>query len=104
MGAADVEAFLAYLAVQRHVSASTQNQAKSAFLYLYKKVLGVELPLLDKVTEAKLPQCIPVVLTQAMAKCLCRWLYIENNLAHSAIGVCNIVFHRLSCRLVRAVK
>jgi hypothetical protein len=39
MGAAEVEAFLSHLAVDRQVSASTQNQAKSAILYLYKQVL-----------------------------------------------------------------
>ena len=41
MGAAEVEAFLTHLAVDRHVSASTQNQAKAAILYLYKEVLGI---------------------------------------------------------------
>lgn len=65
MGAAQVEAFLTHLAVDRNVSASTQNQAKSALLYLYKEVLGVELPWLDNVTQAKVPQRLPVVLTQA---------------------------------------
>ena len=65
IGAAQVEAFLKHLAVQRNVSASTQNQAKSALLYLYKEVLGIELPWLDKVTQAKVPQRMPVVLTQA---------------------------------------
>jgi integron integrase len=65
MGAEQVEAFLTHLAVQRNVSASTQNQAKSALLYLYKEVLGVELPWLDNVTQAKVPQRMPVVLTQA---------------------------------------
>ena len=65
MGAAEVEVFLTHLAVDRNVSASTQNQAKSALLYLYKEVLGVELPWLDNVTQAKVPQRMPVVLTQA---------------------------------------
>ena len=65
MGAAEVEAFLTHLAVARNVSSSTQNQAKSALLYLYKEVLGVELPWLDNVTQAKVPQRMPVVLTQA---------------------------------------
>ena len=64
MGAAEVEVFLTHLAVDRNVSASTQNQAKSALLYLYKEVLGVELPWLDNVTQAKVPQRLPVVLTQ----------------------------------------
>ena len=60
MGAAEVEAFLSHLAVVRQVSASTQNQAKSALLYLYKQVLGLELPWLDEVVQAKRPQRLPV--------------------------------------------
>lgn len=64
MGAAEVEAFLSDLAVSRNVSASTQNQAKSALLFLYKEVLGVELPWLDNVTQAKVPKRMPVVLTR----------------------------------------
>jgi len=65
MGVAEVEAFLTHLAVERNVSASTQNQAKSAILYLYKEVLGIDLPWLDNVTQAKAPKRLPVVLTQA---------------------------------------
>ena len=52
MGAAEIEAFLTDLAVSRDVSASTQNQAKSAILFLYKEVLGVELPWLADVHSA----------------------------------------------------
>ena len=63
MGSVEVEAFLTHLAVDRHVSASTQNQAKSAILYLYKQVLGVDLPWLDEVVQAKTPKRLPVVLT-----------------------------------------
>ena len=65
MGAAEVEAFLTHLAVERQVSASTQNQAKAAILYLYKQFLGISLPWLDDVVAAKRPQRLPVVLTQA---------------------------------------
>ena len=64
MGAKEVEAFLSHLAVKRSVSASTQNQAKSALLFLYKEVLQVELPWLDQVTQAKAPKRMPVVLTR----------------------------------------
>lgn len=46
------------------MSASTQNQAKSALLFLYKEVLGIELPWLDKVQSAKTPSRLPVVLTR----------------------------------------
>lgn len=65
MGSAEIEAYLSYLAVSHHVSASTQNQAKSALLFLYKSVLEIELPFLDNVTQAKTPKRLPVVLTQA---------------------------------------
>jgi integron integrase len=65
MGAAEVEAFLTHLAVARNVSASTQNQAKSALLFLYKEVLEIDLPWLDNVTQAKAPKRLPVVLTQS---------------------------------------
>ena len=70
MGAAEVEAFLTHLAVDRHVSASTQNQAKAAILYLYKQVLGVELAWLDDVVQAKTPRRLPVVLTAAEVRAL----------------------------------
>ena len=63
MGAAEVEAFLTHLAVRGRVSASTQNQAKSALLFLYKEVLGEGLPWLDNIQNAKRPARMPVVLT-----------------------------------------
>ena len=62
MGAPDVESFLTHLAVARGVSASTQNQAKSALLFMYREVIGIELPWLDHVERAKTPQRLPVVL------------------------------------------
>jgi len=64
MGAAQVEGFLTHLAVQGNLAASTQNQAKSALLFLYRDVLGCELPWLDGVVSAKRPQRLPVVLTR----------------------------------------
>ena len=68
MGAAEVEAFLSHLATQREVSAGTQNQAMHAILFLYRQVLGLELPWLDGITRAKPSQRLPVVLTQAEAQ------------------------------------
>ena len=65
MGAAEVEAFLSDLAVRRTVSASTQNQALAALLFLYKQVLKLDLPWLGEVVRAKKPQRLPVVLTIA---------------------------------------
>jgi integron integrase len=64
MGADEVTAFLSHLASERNVSASTQNQAKSALLFLYREVLGTGLPWLDEVIAAKTPRRLPVVLTQ----------------------------------------
>ncbi|MFA7243176.1 MAG: phage integrase N-terminal SAM-like domain-containing protein [Sulfuricellaceae bacterium] len=68
MGAAEVEAFLSHLAVVGNVAAATQNQAKSALLFLYREVLAVELPWLENVTQAKMPQRLPVVLTVSEVK------------------------------------
>jgi len=63
MGAAEVEAFLSDLAMRRHVSASTQNQALAALLFLYKHVLKLDLPWLGEVVRAKKPVRLPVVLS-----------------------------------------
>jgi hypothetical protein len=52
MGRAEVEAFLTHLAVAAKVGASTQNQALQALLFLYRHVLGIELPWLENVTSA----------------------------------------------------
>lgn len=64
LGAEDVEKFLTYLAVEGKVAASTQNQAKSALLFLYREILEIELPWLDNVEQAKTPKRLPVVLTR----------------------------------------
>ncbi len=63
MGHSEVQAFLTHLAVDRHVSPSTQNQAKAALLFLYRYLLGVELPWLSEVVQAKHNPRLPVVLT-----------------------------------------
>jgi integron integrase len=70
MGVADVEAFLTHLAVVRQVSASTQNQAKAALLFLYKQVLMMDLPWLREVVAAKVTKRLPVVLTQREVRAL----------------------------------
>ena len=61
MGAREVEAFRTRLATQGRVAASTQNQALSALLFLYRSVLGVELPWLDSMVRAR------------SGRCGCRW-------------------------------
>ena len=65
MDAIEVEAFLTNLAVEGSVSASTQNQALSALLFLYREVLGINLPWMDTMVRAKKSQRLPVVLTRA---------------------------------------
>lgn len=64
MGSGEVRDFLSHLAVDRKVAAATQNQAKSALLFLYREVLKIELPWLDEVIAAKTGKRLPVVLTQ----------------------------------------
>ena len=63
LGAPHVEAFLSHLAVNRKVAAATQNQALNALLFLYRRVLEVELPWVTGVIRAKKPARLPVVLT-----------------------------------------
>jgi integron integrase len=64
MGGEEVERFLSRLATVGDVSASTQNQALSALLFLYRDVLGAELPWMENVVRAKRPRRLPVVLSQ----------------------------------------
>ena len=63
--AKDVEQFLTMLATKRRVSASTQNQALAAILFLYKEVLGIKAAWVTTVVRAKRPKHLPVVLTHA---------------------------------------
>jgi hypothetical protein len=70
LGADAVAAFLTHLAVDRTVAPSTQNQAKAALLFLYRQVLGVELPWLDEIVAAKDVRRLPVVLTPAQVRAL----------------------------------
>jgi len=64
LGAREVTDFLSHLAVDRHVSASTQNQALCALLFLYRQVLGLELPWLEDVVRARVPPRLPTVLSR----------------------------------------
>jgi site-specific recombinase XerD len=83
LGAAEVEKFLTYLATQRQVSSSTQNQALSAILFLYKDVLGVTLPWLDSFERSKIPRRLPVVLTVLETQKLLQ----ETEMAPAPIGL-----------------
>jgi integron integrase len=74
MGVAEVKQFLSSLATDRHVSASTQNQAFSALLFLYREVLGQALPGLDDVVRAKRPVRLPLVLSRDEVQAVLRQL------------------------------
>ena len=64
MGAAEISQFLTWLAVDRQISASTQNQALSALLFLYKAVLTIEIGAVPPVVRARTPERLPVVLSR----------------------------------------
>ena len=64
MGAPEIVAFLSWPAVDRRVSASTQNQALSAVLFLYKEVLRLDIGPVEHVPRARMPDKLPVVLSR----------------------------------------
>jgi integron integrase len=64
LGPSEISAFLTWLAVERRVSASTQNQALSALLFLYRDVLGMKTVDVPPVVRARTPERLPVVLTR----------------------------------------
>ena len=80
MGGAELEQFLTHLAVRRQVSASTQNQALAALLFLFRDVLGSELPWLDDVVRARRPRRLPTVLSRAEASAVLGQLTGTNRL------------------------
>lgn len=65
-----ISEFLTFLAVKRNVAASTQNQALSAILFLYRHVLKKELGWVDNVERAKKPSRLPVVFTKDEARAI----------------------------------
>src|SRR5512139_3645228 len=83
MGAAEVTAFLNYLARDRQVAAATQNQALSALLFLCREVIGTVLPWLNGLVRAKTPKRLPTVMTRDEAQSILaeltgtRWLPVS---------------------------
>lgn len=72
MGRAEIEAFLSWLANERRVAVSTHKQALSALLFLYGKVLGVDLPWMNDIGRPRTKRRLPVVLTpDEVARLLC---------------------------------
>jgi integron integrase len=80
MGAPEVRAFLSHLAVERHVAASTQHQALSALIFLYREVLNQDLGWLEDMERAKRPERLPVVFSRSEVRAVLahldgqRWL------------------------------
>jgi integron integrase len=97
LGADEVAAFLTDLAVQRNVAASTQNQAKSALLFLYKVVLGLELPWLEEIVSAKNPRRLPVVLTPSEVRALLHEL-------NGTMGLVASLLYGTGMRLLEALR
>lgn len=74
MGTAEIRQFLSHLAIDKGVSASTQNQAFCALLFLYRHVLELPLDRIEGVPRAKKPRRLPVVLTREEVKAIFRSL------------------------------
>ncbi len=68
MGGTEIKEFLSHLAVERHVSPATQAQALAALLFLYKRVINVDLPWIDDVVRAHRPKRLPTVLDKSEAR------------------------------------
>ena len=100
MGAIEVECFLTYLANERHVSSSTQNQALSAILFLYREVIGSGLPWLDGFERSKKPKRLPVVLTPPEVQALLR----EAATAPEPLGLIIRMLYGTGMRLMEAVR
>lgn len=70
LGGPEVEAFLSNLATARNVTAATQSQGLAALLFLYKRVLKIDLPWIGNITRARRPRRLPVVLSRAEVRAL----------------------------------
>jgi len=98
LGAPEVAAFLTHLASERNVSASTQGQAKSALLFLYRQVLGIALPWLDEVVSAKTTRRLPVVLTPREVRELLM------NLEGGTLGLVALLLYGTGMRLLEGLR
>ena len=115
MGRAEIEAFLTDLAVQQQVTASTQNQALNAILFLYREVLNLEVSEVNAI-RAKRTQYLPTVLTKAEAQAVIQQIcgvqpLVVKLLDGSGLRLCEglrlisiLPNNRSSCETVRAVK
>ncbi len=98
LGAPEVQAFLTHLAVDRSVASPTQNQAKSALLFLYREVLGVQLPWLDEIVGAKMGRRLPVVLTPSEVRSLL------SHLSGGTMGLLGALLYGTGMRLLEGLR
>lgn len=80
MGVEEIRQYLSHLATVGQVAASTQNQALSALLFLYREVLGIELPFVDGIEHARRPRRVPTVLTRGEVRRVLEHLSGTNHL------------------------
>ena len=100
MGGPEIHAFLSHLAINRHVAASTQNQALNAVVFLYRKVIKKELEDFSDFTRARMPKRLPVVLSrQEVNDVLQRMAGIEGLIARLMYGTGMRVNEALSLRI-----
>ncbi len=90
MGQGEIEAYLSYLATGRKVSVSTHRQALSALLFLYQKVLVIEVPWMDDLARPVPKKRIPVVLTRAEVQAVLEKLDGQHKLLASLLYVCGM--------------
>ncbi len=98
LGASEVQAFLTHLAVDRSVASPTQNQAKSALLFLYREVLGVQLAWLDDIVGAKLARRLPVVLTPSEVR------ELLSHLSGGTMGLLGSMLYGTGMRLLEGLR
>lgn len=98
LGGDCVERWLSHLATDGEVSASTQRQALSAVLFLYRDVLGMDLPWMPNIVRAKQPQRLPTVLTQHDVQRLLAAL------PRNAAGLIIVLLYGTGMRLTEALR
>jgi len=90
MGKIEVESFLSYLATEKNVAASTQNQALSAILFLYKHVLKQEIEWIENVVRAKRPKYLPTILSPEEVRMVISTLSGKNQLVAKVLYGCGM--------------
>ena len=94
MGKTEIERFLSHLAINRNVTASTQNQALSAILFLYKFVLKLPLKIESRANRASKPKRLPTVLSRQEVQAICSHLSGRTLLMVQLMYGAGLPYHR----------